>query len=109
MAFPSQIRKHASRDSCWFVRDGRVYDATSFLNQHPGGAAAILGQAGMQGMRPGATLRGIACSVGSCWRGNSGCRGAQRICRLPGAGRDASSEFDPIHSSDAREMTLGEA
>lgn len=27
---------------------------------------------------------------------------------VPRAGRDASSEFDPIHSSDAREMTLGE-
>ncbi|KAL4420023.1 hypothetical protein ABPG77_001273 [Micractinium sp. CCAP 211/92] len=61
-----EIRQHNSRESCWFVRDGRVYDATHFLGQHPGGAAAILGQ----------------------------------------AGRDASSEFDPIHSSDAREMTL---
>ncbi|KAL4430845.1 hypothetical protein ABPG75_006101 [Micractinium tetrahymenae] len=61
-----EIRQHTSRDSCWFVRDGRVYDATPFLSKHPGGAAAILGQ----------------------------------------AGRDASDEFDPIHSSDAREMTL---
>lgn len=48
---PVQIRQHNSRESCWFVRDGRVYDATHFLRQHPGGAAAILGQAGKPGHR----------------------------------------------------------
>lgn len=46
-----QIRQHTSQESCWFVRDGRVYDATSFLSKHPGGAAAILGQAGKLGGR----------------------------------------------------------
>lgn len=51
VATPLQIKQHASRESCWFVRDSKVYDATAFLDQHPGGAAAILGYAG--GVRQG--------------------------------------------------------
>lgn len=41
-----QIKQHTSRESCWFVRDGRVYDPTKFLDAHPGGPSAILSNAG---------------------------------------------------------------
>ncbi|KAG9256137.1 uncharacterized protein F5Z01DRAFT_635090 [Emericellopsis atlantica] len=41
-----EIEKHDSKDDCWIVVDGKVYDATSVLEWHPGGAAAILGHAG---------------------------------------------------------------
>ncbi|KAI7840931.1 hypothetical protein COHA_005362 [Chlorella ohadii] len=61
-----EIKQHTSRESCWFVRDGRVYDPTKFLDAHPGGPSAILSN----------------------------------------AGQDASAEFDPIHSADARRMAL---
>lgn len=41
-----EIEKHNTQDYCWLVFDGKVYDVTSVLNRHPGGAAAILGHAG---------------------------------------------------------------
>ena len=31
-----EVEKHDSKESCWFVVDGRVYDATPFLKEHPG-------------------------------------------------------------------------
>ena len=41
-----EIEKHNQEKDCWLVVDGRVYDATSVLDWHPGGKAAILGHAG---------------------------------------------------------------
>mmetsp|Transcript_59092 Transcript_59092/g.156944 ORF Transcript_59092/g.156944 Transcript_59092/m.156944 type:complete len:248 (+) Transcript_59092:699-1442(+) len=42
----SELRQHVSRESCWVALHGRVYDFTSFLDEHPAGAEAILRQAG---------------------------------------------------------------
>ncbi|KAL4955419.1 FMN-dependent dehydrogenase-domain-containing protein [Aspergillus filifer] len=36
------VATHDSRSSCWIVIQGQVYDLTSFLDEHPGGAAVIL-------------------------------------------------------------------
>lgn len=41
-----EIEKHNTRDDCWIVVDGKVYDATSVLSWHPGGPATIMGHAG---------------------------------------------------------------
>lgn len=41
-----EVERHDTRDSAWFVYDGRVYDATPFLAEHPGGADSILLVAG---------------------------------------------------------------
>eukprot|EP00166_Cyanidium_caldarium_P000953 ctg_1425.g442 len=38
----SEVEKHTKEDSAWIVVKGRVYDATKFLDQHPGGKAAIM-------------------------------------------------------------------
>ncbi len=43
---PLQIERHDSHESSWFVHNGRVYDATAFLKDHPGGAESILIVAG---------------------------------------------------------------
>lgn len=32
-----EVEAHDSKESAWFVCDGRVYDATPFLKEHPGG------------------------------------------------------------------------
>ena len=40
------VRKHSSPDDCWVIVHAQVIDVTSFLSQHPGGAAAILQLAG---------------------------------------------------------------
>ncbi|PVH74230.1 oxidoreductase [Cadophora sp. DSE1049] len=42
----SEVREHASRKSCWVIIKGSVYDLTNFLDDHPGGARAILKYAG---------------------------------------------------------------
>lgn len=41
-----EIEKHNTEDDCWIVVDGKVYDATSVLDWHPGGKAAVTGHAG---------------------------------------------------------------
>lgn len=41
-----EVAKHNSRQSCWVVIRGKVYDLTAFLDDHPGGANSILKYAG---------------------------------------------------------------
>lgn len=41
-----EIEKHDKEGDCWIVVDNKVYDATSVLSWHPGGAAAIMSHAG---------------------------------------------------------------
>lgn len=42
----SEVTQHNTRDSCWVVLYGNVWDVTSFLPSHPGGANIILKLAG---------------------------------------------------------------
>ena len=41
-----QVRRHNSRDSCWLVCGNVIYDATPFVERHPGGSECILRKAG---------------------------------------------------------------
>lgn len=41
-----EIEKHNKEDDCWIVINGKVYDATSVLEWHPGGKAPIMAHAG---------------------------------------------------------------
>lgn len=38
----SQVAEHNSNEDCWVLVDGKVYDVTEFLSQHPGGDDVIL-------------------------------------------------------------------
>ncbi|KAI4835229.1 L-lactate dehydrogenase, partial [Aureobasidium sp. EXF-8845] len=42
----AELANHNSRHSCWLAIHGEVWDATDFLEQHPGGANLILKIAG---------------------------------------------------------------
>ncbi|KAL1850085.1 hypothetical protein Plec18167_005406 [Paecilomyces lecythidis] len=42
----AELSKHQSKESCWLVIYGKVYDVTSFLNSHPGGAKVLVRAAG---------------------------------------------------------------
>lgn len=41
-----EVEKHNTNRDCWIVVNGKVFDATSVLSWHPGGASSILGYAG---------------------------------------------------------------
>jgi hypothetical protein len=41
-----EVQKHNTRDSCWVIIDGRVYDVTCIIDSHPGGTAVLLKNAG---------------------------------------------------------------
>ncbi|MFA6177484.1 MAG: cytochrome b5 domain-containing protein [Candidatus Paceibacterota bacterium] len=38
----TELAKHNSRQSCWLLVSGKIYDVTAYLNQHPAGASIIL-------------------------------------------------------------------
>ena len=42
----AEVAKHNSVSSCWFTVDNKVYDATSFIDQHSGGSNPILQSCG---------------------------------------------------------------
>ena len=39
----SEIAKHDNQDDCWLLIDGKVYDVTDFVGNHPGGEAILEG------------------------------------------------------------------
>lgn len=39
------LREHEKDDNPWFVLKGEVYDGTSYLKEHPGGAQSIISAA----------------------------------------------------------------
>ncbi|KAI0333031.1 hypothetical protein GY45DRAFT_1320320 [Cubamyces sp. BRFM 1775] len=41
-----EVAQHNSRESCWIIVHGKVYDVTDFLDDHPGGSKIILKYAG---------------------------------------------------------------
>ena len=44
-----EVAKHNSRESCWTVIRGEVYDLTNWIDKHPGGADKILKICGKDG------------------------------------------------------------
>jgi len=48
----SQLAQHNGADSLWVAIEGRVYDVTKFLQEHPGGQEVMLEQAGRDATIP---------------------------------------------------------
>jgi len=40
------VAKHDNANDCWVIIDGKVYDLTSYVEEHPGGVSAIARRAG---------------------------------------------------------------
>lgn len=41
-----ELKKHTTRDDLWLAINGKVYDVSKFLDEHPGGEEVILDEAG---------------------------------------------------------------
>ncbi|XP_015892588.3 cytochrome b5 [Ziziphus jujuba] len=42
----AQVSAHNSRENCWLVIEGKVFDVTKFLEDHPGGDEVLLSATG---------------------------------------------------------------
>jgi len=38
-----QVSQHSAKNDCWLVLHNKVYDVTSYIASHPGGAAIVQG------------------------------------------------------------------
>ncbi len=45
----AQVEAHADESSCWAAINGKVYDLTQWIHQHPGGPEHILALCGTDG------------------------------------------------------------
>lgn len=45
----AEVSTHNNAQNCWTAIDGNVYNVTSWINQHPGGAQAIISLCGIDG------------------------------------------------------------
>ncbi|KAI0523124.1 hypothetical protein KFK09_005514 [Dendrobium nobile] len=42
----SEVAKHSSREDCWLIINGKVYNVAKFLEDHPGGDEVLLAVTG---------------------------------------------------------------
>jgi delta8-fatty-acid desaturase len=42
----AEVAKHCTKEDCWIIIGGMVYDVTSFIDQHPGGIGPMVNLAG---------------------------------------------------------------
>ena len=40
---PTELAKHNNKADCWLLLDGKVYDVTAYIGQHPGGEKILAG------------------------------------------------------------------
>lgn len=68
----AECQEHMSDKDCWLVIDGKVYDVTPFLDEHPGGFDTLVSNSGRH-LLPAAVVTGgrLACQRGGAyWAGN---------------------------------------
>ncbi|XP_050235976.1 cytochrome b5 [Mercurialis annua] len=41
-----EVSQHSTKNDCWIVIDGKVYDVSSYLDEHPGGDDVVLATTG---------------------------------------------------------------
>jgi L-lactate dehydrogenase (cytochrome) len=56
-----EVARHNSRDSCWIIVKGNVYDVTDYLDSHPGGNRILLNYAGKVGRREQSPAKPVVC------------------------------------------------
>lgn len=54
----SDVAKRNTESNCWLIINNKVYDVTSYINQHPGGAIRITDYCGKEATQAFATQGG---------------------------------------------------
>ncbi|KAM0751511.1 L-mandelate dehydrogenase [Meredithblackwellia eburnea MCA 4105] len=91
------VAAHRTRDDCWIILDGKVWDVTNFLEFHPGGAAVIAKNAGrdvtalFKPIHPPGTLE--------LHSGQAKLLGEVDPATVPKAGRDQNDEVERIKAA----------
>lgn len=49
---PAELKEHTGADSHWIAVEGKVYDVTKFVNEHPGGPGPLKNMAGKDATFP---------------------------------------------------------
>ncbi|KAH3676125.1 hypothetical protein WICMUC_002422 [Wickerhamomyces mucosus] len=47
-----EVQQHSTKDDLWLIIDGKVYDCTKYLDEHPGGEEVIIDCAGIDATNP---------------------------------------------------------
>ncbi|KAF5354686.1 hypothetical protein D9756_005491 [Leucocoprinus leucothites] len=90
-----EVAKHNSRESCWIIVHGKVYDVTEFLDGKPNYQPSMLQQALSEQFQ--ITL--VSAHAQPVFRFLITAGGSRIILKY--AGKDATQEYDPIHPPDA--------
>ena len=48
----SEVQRHNKKSDLWMSINGKVYDVTKFIDEHPGGEEVLLENAGMDATEP---------------------------------------------------------
>ena len=48
----ADVEKHNKEDDCWIILNGKTFDVTTFIDQHPGGSSLIIDVAGQDATIP---------------------------------------------------------
>uniref|UniRef100_A0A7S0YUG8 Fatty acid 2-hydroxylase n=1 Tax=Hemiselmis tepida TaxID=464990 RepID=A0A7S0YUG8_9CRYP len=89
-----EIRKHDSEGDAWVVMEGKVFNVSKFLNDHPGGSSIVMGHLGTD--------------IGEVWddedyhsHSGSAKKILQKYCIGVVEGEECNSDGDVVQASDA--------
>ena len=65
----TELAAHSDKGDCWMAHNGKVYDVTKFLEDHPGGPEIMLEHAGASPPHRATSARCVATRPRAEWSG----------------------------------------
>ncbi|KAL1556584.1 Cytochrome b5 isoform A, variant 2 [Salvia divinorum] len=100
-----EASQHNTSEDCWITIDGKVYDVSSYLDEHPGGDDVILGATGNFSISIHNTIKSLPTQFPDTANRLSMELYLSGFTLFLSKGKDATDEFeDAGHSKTAREL-----